>query len=250
LSSDLPGWALVLILFGVYLFIQAIFNLVKLRLPKDSVGHLQMAFASTIVSYVWLISATLVFWLALGYKVRVDIPPLYPDIPVIVLALLICFIVMLVDFYFRMVVKRRLGGQIIVDAEEIFFLFPTTIGAWELAFFNLAILKPFAFELFVRGVVLPAGQDLLAEFHIIVANILAILIACVVEFFLKPNTQRIFTTFFVSFLLSVVYLASAGGVVSSLVVRLSASVLLSMYLMHLVIKASKEETLTKESEKK
>jgi len=241
---------LVLILFGVYVFIQAIFNLAKLRFPKDSPRHLQIAFASTIVSYVWLISGTLVFWLGLGYKVRVDIPPLYPDVPVILLALLICFIVMLVDFYFRIVVKRRLGGQIMVDTEEIFFLFPTTIGAWELAFFNLAILKPFAFELFVRGVVLSAGQQLLAEFHIIVANILAIAIAGVVEFLLKPNVERIFTTFFVSFLLSVVYLASAGGVVSSLVVRLVASVLLSMYLMHLVIKASKEETLNEKSEKK
>ncbi len=245
-----PGWAFVLVIFGVYLAIQISFNLAKLILKAKNLQALYLAFSSSLISNLWLIASSLTAFLVFGVKMRVEIPRPYPDVPLILFALIICFFIMLIDSYLRLVVRRRLGQKMLVESEEALFLYPTTLGVWELAFFNLAVIKPVAFELFMRGLVLGSLIIMFESMNTLSASTLAVVITAIVEFILRPNPERLANTIILSIILSVVYLASVGGVISTVIVRLLASVLLSLYFVHLVIKASGRMGTDKQEEGK
>ncbi len=238
--EKIPTWTWLVILLGVYLFLQIVFNILKTFWVKDERRALLIGFISSIVSYLWLISAVLVITLTLGYELRAEVPQFYPDFLLIIIAFLICFVVSLVDFYVRMVIRRKLGQTVMVDAEEGYFLTPTSVGAWELAFFNLAILKPFAYELFVRGIALVAFLELTNQWNVFLSYLFALILTSFVEFMLKPRADSFLPILIISAILSIVFLASSGGIISTIIVRVSSSILLSLYFMHLVFKLTAE----------
>lgn len=235
-------WAWPLVILGGYLLLNAGFNLAKTLVRRGgAIRALRISFASALLSNSWLVASTLVVSIAFGRELRVGMPALYPDLFLIFIGLLVLFVVMLIDFYLRMVVRRRLGLQIILEAEEGLFFYPGSVAAWELALFNFSILKPFAYELFLRGMVLATVIELTSSLNIAASYILSVAVIAFIEFILQPNPERAVATVITSFTLSMIYLASAGGVVSSIITRVSASILLSLYLMHLVLRAMSEE---------
>ncbi len=239
--ENVPSWAWLAIILGGYLLIQVVFNGIRVLRGNRKANAIRTGFLATLISYLWLVIAVLTVSVAFGYQLPVDKPGIYPDILLIIFGFLLVFLVLLIDFYFRMVVKRKLGLQLFVDAEEALFLLPSTLGTWEIAFFNFAVLKPFAYELFLRGMMLPTIVEMTGAWSIGVSYLTAAAVTCVVEFLLKPAPDRVISTILVSVMLTIIFLASPGGIVAPIIVRVSASILLSLYFMHLVLRASSGE---------
>ena len=196
-----------------------------------------IAFTSAFTSNVYLVVASLVIAVVAGLDFRVEIPRLYPELPLILVGVVAVFLILLSDLYVRLVLRRRLGQQLLMDAEETYLLLPVSVGSWEMAFFNFLVLKPFGYELFVRGlsiaVLLPVFHDWSwqSQFAAVIA------LAAIIELLLKPDSQRIVSTITVSVTLSIIFLAS-NGIVVTLIIRILASVLLSLYLLHLAMRAA------------
>lgn len=233
----MSGWVYIVIVLAGYFAIQLLFNLAKLGARgRKRVQHV-VAFASAVTSNVYLVVVALVIAVVAGLDFRVEIPRLYPDLPLIVVGVLALFLTLLSDLYIRLVLRRRLGQQLLMDAEETYLLLPTGIGSWEVAFFNFLVLKPFGYELFVRGLTIAVLLPLFHDWSWQSRFAAVIVLVVVIEHLLKPDRQRLVPTIIVSVTLSIIFLASSGIVVT-LLIRVLASALLSLYLLHLAMRVA------------
>jgi hypothetical protein len=147
----------------------------------------------------------------------------------LVLGLVIYLLVFLLDVYMRLVLKKRRGTLSILDVDESFIVAPPSAAMWELALFNFVLLKGFAYEVYLRGFAL---TTLMAATD---SPVLAIFLVAVIEFLLRPHGERLVPVVIVSALLSVVFYASSGLIVT-IIIRVVGNYILSLYLVYLTIK--------------
>jgi hypothetical protein len=224
LSNELAALLGVLIL---YFILQIVGN--TLKLSRSGAVAAAIAFYSSLVSNAYLVLASLALALLMALDFRVKMPGMYPDMLLLVLGLVIYLLVFLLDVYMRLVLKKRRGTLSILDVDESFIVAPPSAAMWELALFNFVLLKGFAYEVYLRGFAL---TTLMAATD---SPVLAIFLVAVIEFLLRPHGERLVPVVIVSALLSVVFYASSGLIVT-IIIRVVGNYILSLYLVYLTIK--------------
>jgi hypothetical protein len=224
LSNELAALLGVLIL---YFILQIVGN--TLKLSRSGTVAAAIAFYSSLVSNAYLVLASLALALLMALDFRVKMPGMYPDMLLLVLGLVIYLLVFLLDVYMRLVLKKRRGTLSILDVDESFIVAPPSAAMWELALFNFVLLKGFAYEVYLRGFAL---TTLMAATD---SPVLAIFLVAVIEFLLRPHGERLVPVVIVSALLSVVFYASSGLIVT-IIIRVVGNYILSLYLVYLTIK--------------
>jgi len=233
----MSAWVYIFIVLAGYFAIQLLFNLAKLGVRGQKRVQHSIAFASAVTSNIYLVAASLVVAVIAGLDFRVEIPRLFPDLPLILVGILALFLTLLSDLYIRLVLRRRLGQQLLMDAEETFLLLPVSVATWEMAFFNFLVLKPFGYELFIRGLSIAALLPVFKDWPWQSQFAAVIVLSAVVELLLKPDGQRVVSAAIVSVTLSIIFLASSG-IVITLLIRVLASALISLYLLHLAMRVA------------
>lgn len=224
LPNELAALLGVLIL---YFILQVVGNMLKLS-RKGAIAN-AIAFYSSLVSNAYLVLVSLAIALLMALDFRVKMPGMYPDMLLLVLGLVIYLLVFLLDVYLRLVLKKRRGTLSILDVDESFIIAPPNAAMWELALFNFVLLKGFAYEVYLRGFALTTLMAVSDN------PVLAIFIVAVLEFLLRPHGERLVPVVIVSALLSVIFYASSGLIVT-IIIRVVGNYILSLYLVYLTLK--------------
>lgn len=227
-----PSFISLIIVFVAYFGIQLVGNALKLAVRQDR-GRMQaMAFGASMSSYAFLIIASLAVALLLSLDFRVGLPSPLPDIVLLVLGLVIYLFVFLLDIYLRLVMRHR-RPTTILDVDEQYIISPPSPSAWELALFNFVLLKGFAYEVFLRGFALTTLTTLTDN------PALAICIVAIMEFLLRPHGERLVPTVIASVMLSVIYYAT-NGLIVTIIIRVVGNYFLSLYMVYLTFKGNGE----------
>ena len=224
LSNELAALLGVLIF---YFILQIAGN--TLKLSRRGPAAAAIAFYSSLVSNAYLVLVSLAIALLMALNFRVKMPGMYPDMLLLVLGLVIYLLVFLLDVYLRLVLKKQRGTLSILDVDESFIVAPPNAAMWELALFNFVLLKGFAYEVYLRGFALTTLMAVTDN------PVLAIFLVAVLEFLLRPHGERLVPVVIVSALLSVVFYASSGLIVT-IIIRVVGNYILSLYLVYLTIK--------------
>jgi len=222
-----PVMANLVFIFALYFVLQLAANALKLAFRGDPAHMQTVGFASSIVSYAYLILAPLSAALVYSLDFRVNIPTLLPDLVLLVLGLLVFLFVLLLDIHLRLVLRR--DRTAILDVDEQYIISPPGPAVWELALFNYVLLKSFAYEIFLRGFALTTLLALTDQ------PVAAICIVAVLEFLLRPHGERLVPTLIVSALFSIIYYATSGLLVT-IIIRAVGSYFLSLYMVYLTLK--------------
>ena len=91
------------------------------------------------------------------------------------------------------------------------------------------LLKGFAYEVYLRGFALTTLMAVSDN------PVLSIFIVAVMEFLLRPHGERLVPVVIVSALLSVIFYASSGLIVT-IIIRVVGNYILSLYLVYLTLK--------------
>ena len=228
-----PSLISLIILFVAYFGIQFVGNALKLAAGQDR-GRMQtISFGASMFSHAFLIIASLAVALLFSLDFRVGLPSPLPDIVLLVLGLVIYLFVFLLDIYLRLVMRHR-QPTTILDVDEQYIISPPSPTAWELALFNFVLLKGFAYEIFLRGFALTTLTALTDN------PALAICIVAVIEFLLRPHGERLVPTIIASVMLSVIYYATSGLIVT-IIIRVVGNYFLSLYMVYLTFKGNGEK---------
>ncbi len=211
----------------VYFIIQVAGNMLKLSREGAIAGA--VAFYSSLASNAYLVLASLAAALLMALDFRVKLPAVYPDMMLLALGLVIYLLVFLLDVYLRLVLKKQRGTLSILDVDESFIVSPPNAATWELALFNFVLLKGFAYEVYLRGFALTTLMAVSDN------PVLSIFIVAVMEFLLRPHGERLVPVVIVSALLSVIFYASSGLIVT-IIIRVVGNYILSLYLVYLTLK--------------
>ncbi len=222
-----------IIIFVAYFGVQFGGNVLKLAVGQDTARIQNVAFGASMFSHAFLIIGSLAAALLLSLDFRVGLPSPMPDIVLLVLGLVIYLFVFLLDIYLRLVMRHR-RPTTILDVDEQYIISPPGPSAWELALFNFVLLKGFAYEIFLRGFALTTLTALTDS------PALAISIVAVMEFLLRPHGERLVPTIIASVLLSVIYYAT-NGLIVTIIIRVVGNYFLSLYMVYLTFKGNGEK---------
>lgn len=218
-----------------YFVLQLCANACKLSFRRDPSMVSIAAFAASMVSHAYLILASLAAAIVLELDFRVKLPALTPDVYLLVLGLIIYMLIFLLDVYLRLVLHRR-RPTTMLDVDEHFIITPRSPALWELALFNFVLLKGFAYEVFLRGFALTVLMGVFSD-----SPAIPIIIVAVMEFLLRPLGERLVPTIIISILLSVVFWASSGLLVT-IIIRVVGNYIVSLYMVYLTFKGGGEST--------
>ncbi len=208
-------------------------NAVKLSFRRDPSLASIAAFAASMASHAYLILASLAAAIVLGLDFCVNVPVLTPDVYLLVLGLVIYLLIFLLDVYLRLVLRRR-RPTTMLDVDEYFIITPRSPALWELALFNFVLLKGFAYEVFLRGFALTVLMGVFAD-----SPAVPIIIVAAMEFLLRPLGERLVPAVIISILLSVVFCASSGLLVT-IIIRVVGNYIVSLYMVYLTFKGSSD----------
>jgi hypothetical protein len=229
---DSPLLTLIGVFLG-YFVLQIIGNAAMLSFRRD-ISRLQLAaFGASMASHAYLILGPLVAAVVLGLDFRVGLPGLAPDAYLFVLGLVIYLLIFLLDVYLRLVLRRR-HPTTLLDVDEQLIITPLSPASWELALFNFVLLKGFAYEVFLRGFALTVLMGVFPD-----SPVIPIIIVAVMEFLLRPLGERLVPTVIISVLLSVIFWASSGLLVT-IIIRVVGNYIVSLYMVYLTFKGGGE----------